>query len=192
MLPFTAQNIVSDVQQGVPPEQAAIGGAINAVGLKTAPMSHTELRDIRLQSLYGPEVQATIDGLNDLGIRLGYVDKKLDMALGTKGGEVELTSQQRDELQSMTEDVVFGGLRATFASKAFQALPNDKKTEFVKARITFLKKYAREVFRPTLAKKPTTANGSRPATIPSSRADKKAEYFRRLREKREFEAVGVK
>ena len=181
-LPFTAQNIIQSVQRGLPVGQALAGGAIGSIGLKTSPMSHTEQRDARIASLYGEQGKAVVDELNRFNITLGYVGKKLDMELGEKGGEIDLTSQQRDALQDLTEDTVIGGLREVLGQSLYTQALEDEKVEVLKDAISKLRAKARAEFRQqvTPAARPSSFTPNAFPT-PAGRSSGWAEVFQAAR-----------
>ena len=119
------------------------GLGIQATGLNL----RAATREMRLRSTIGPQAGATLVEMEKLGAPLGYVTRKLDMRPGVKGGEVELTSAQREQLQWLTDDVVVRGLAETFAAPEFQRLSDESKKEVVKEYITKLRAAARDQFR---------------------------------------------
>ena len=75
------------------------------------------------------------------------------MKPGIKGGEVELTSAQREQLQWLTDDTVIGGLVPILANPLFQQLTDEKKEEVLQKRIIDFRAKARDRFRAQLKRK---------------------------------------
>ena len=76
--------------------------------------------------------------------------KVSDMELGKKGGEIDLTSEQREELQWLTDDTVIKGLQSLIVSPAFQGYTDEQKTEAIRTKMAKLRAGARAEYRSSL------------------------------------------
>lgn len=127
------------------------GLGIQATGLNL----RAATREMRLRSTFGAKANTVMEGLDNLGLDLGYVTRNFDTKLGVKGGEITLTSEQREQLQWLTDDALVKGLSPYFASPTFQRFSNEQKTDFVKKKITDLRANARAAFRVKLRQQGT-------------------------------------
>ncbi len=57
VLPFTAQNVIQDLQSGAPVGEAIAGGIVEGVGLKTSPMSFSDFTSEVARERYGVKYQ---------------------------------------------------------------------------------------------------------------------------------------
>lgn len=122
------------------------GLGVQATGLNL----RADTREMRLQSKYGEKARVVLKGLEALELGLGYVSKNFDTELGVKGGEIKLTSEQREQLQWLTDDAIIEGLQDVLASPEVQALTEEQRKEHIQAVITNLRAQARADFRATL------------------------------------------
>lgn len=111
-------------------------------------------REQRLRSLLGDDAKTTLATLDSLGLDLGYVTRRFDTRLGTKGGEITLTSEEREQLQWLTDDMVVQGLVKLFASGSFQRTSKEQQKEATKKRQADMRARARARFRIVLRNRP--------------------------------------
>lgn len=163
-----------EVRLGIP------GLALQAVGTNI----RAATREQRLRSVHGAGVQKTLDGLDNLGLNLGYVTYRFDTTFKVKGGEIYLTTAQREQLQWMTDDAIVKGIKSYLDSPLFQVKTNEEKKEYIKGKMTDIRADVRAKYRLVLkGTRQQSKPGVTPTTVPTTQYPKtetKEELQKRL------------
>lgn len=136
-------------------------------------------REQRLVTVHGEGVRGTLNTLDSLGVWPASVARKFDMKIGVKGGEVELTTAQREQLQWLTDDAVVKAVQTVISGPSFQNLNNEQKKEAIQAAVTPARDRVRKDFRssnltlrapqtpaPTTPQAPTVEDWQKPGYTP--------------------------
>jgi len=155
--PIGAGGIGSElVRRNIPGAEQVVQEGETRLGLTGLGIQATGLniraatREQRLFSTI-PQAKTIISDLGKLGLDLGYVTRNFDTKLGVKGGEITLTSEQREQLQWLTDDTVVTGLLEYLPNVLKNTRTDEaEKKELIKSRMATLRATAREKFRRSL------------------------------------------
>lgn len=157
-----ARKQIPGAEKVIPEGEARLGMA--GLGIQATGMNlRADTRRMRLISEAGEGIRPVIDLLEGLDLFPGVVSKRFDMALGVKGGEIELNSEQRDKLQWLTDDEVIKGVQRLMAQPNFNQLSEEIRVEQIKKYSALFRERARALFRQQLRE----GTKSEPAPAPT-------------------------